>query len=165
MNRIMTLLSGAIVAAGAATFAFAGPGHEGGHGEGETTTVTGELIDTACFVASDGGAKGEGHAECAQKCLASGIPAGVLPEGGDANSILFLTTNPVVLAEYAGQTVKVEGVTKAGMKAIDVKKVSVKQEDGSFKEVQLKDYHHQMSGGDDAVSDDAAKDDHSGHGH
>ena len=166
MNRITTLLAGTIVAAGAATFAFAAQddGHGHSHGEGETTTITGELIDTACYVASDGGAKGEGHAECAQQCLASGIPGAVLPEGG--GPILYLTTNPKPLAQYAGQTIKVEGVKHEDMQAIDVKKVSVKQADGSFKEVKLDDYHHKMEGGEDAVSEDAAKDDdHAGHAH
>src|SRR5256885_7195859 len=32
------------------------------------------------FVTSDGDAKGNDHAACAQKCMASGVPAGILPE-------------------------------------------------------------------------------------
>ena len=150
MNRITTLLAATLVAAGAGTLAFA---HEGEHAEGEghdeTVTITGELIDTACYVSSDGGAKGKGHAECAQKCLASGIPAAVLPDGGETDSILFLLTNPKVLAQYAAQTIKVEGVRHENMQSVDVKKVSVKQADGSFKEIELKDEHHKMAGGDD----------------
>ena len=152
MTRITTLLSGTLLAAGLTvglsavqpTFAQA---HEGEHAEGaegKTVTVTGELIDTACFVSSDGGAKGAGHAACATKCLASGIPAAILPEGSDggADSALFLLTNPAPLAQYAAKTIKVEGVKHAGAHAIDVKKLSVKQDDGSYKEIQLSDAHH-----------------------
>ena len=60
-------------------------------------TIQGELIDTACFVTGD--AKGSDHAECAQKCLASGVPAGILPEGSkDSDAVMYLLTNPAVLA-------------------------------------------------------------------
>ena len=152
MTRITTLLSGTLLAAGLTvglsavqpTFAQA---HEGQHAEpaeGKTVTVTGELIDTACFVSSDGGAKGAGHAACATKCLASGIPAAVLPEGSDggADAALFLLTNPKPLAQYAAKTIKVEGIEHGAAHAIDVKKLSVKQDDGTFKEIQLDDAHH-----------------------
>ena len=142
-------LCAATLAAGLGTAALA---HEGQHAEGtdgKTVTITGELIDTACFVTSDGDAKGKRHAECATKCLASGVPAGILPEGsdGDADSALFLLTNPAPLAQYAAQTIRVEGIEHAAAHAIDVKKLSVKQADGTFKEVALKDAHHGADAG------------------
>ncbi|BAM05396.1 hypothetical protein [Phycisphaera mikurensis] len=161
MHRSSCAALAALLAA--APFATAAGDHEGGHagGEGEMTTLTGELIDTACFVASDGGAKGEGHAECASTCLATGIPAGILPEGGDTGDLLFLLTNPVPLAEYAAQTIKVEGVAHEGMQSFDVKHLYVQQEDGGFKEVTLDDNHHNMTGGDTKEEDHG----HGAHSH
>jgi hypothetical protein len=74
--------------------------------------------------------------------MASGIPAGILPEGSKQPSdMLYLLTNPAALAPYAAQTIKVEGVTHKDMHAIDVEKVYVKQGD-SWKEIPLKDAHH-----------------------
>ena len=162
MNRFLPTLGASLLAATLSTSAFAAGEHEGGHGEGETTTLMGELIDTACFVASDGGAKGEAHAECARTCLSTGIPAGILPEGGDADDFLFLLTNPVPFAEYAAQTIKVEGVQHEGMQAFDVKHLYVKQKDGSFKEVMLDDNHHNMMGGGEQREEDHG---HGAHSH
>ena len=161
MNRIAALIaSGALVAGAYATTALAHEGHDHGKGDAKTTTVQGELIDTACFVSSDGDAKGKDHAQCASKCMATGIPAGILPEGSkDAHAMMFLLTNPKVLAPYAAQTIKVEGETHADLHAIDVKKLYVK--DGSnWKEVKLDDEHHKMGGSDDKKSDG-----HTGHEH
>ena len=98
--------------------------------------------------ASDGDAKGKDHAACATKCMASGVPAGILPEGKKAEDMMYLLTNPTVLAPYAGQTIKVEGVAHADMHGLDVKKLYVKDGD-NWKEVQLKDEHHKMAGADD----------------
>ena len=164
MNRWFALFGGALVAAGLTVGAFAqDDGHKGhDHGkesaEAKPVTITGELIDTACYVASDGDAKGKDHAECATKCMATGIPAGILPEGSkDAKAMMFLLTNPAPLAKYAAQTIKVEGMSHPGMHAIDVKKVSVK-DGNNWKDVQLNDEHHKMSGGTDEVKKDAPKD-------
>lgn len=130
---------------------------KGGHKEseeGKTVTITGELIDTACFTTSDGDAKGKDHADCATKCMASGVPAGIYPVGAkDADEAMFLLTNPAVLAPYAAQTIKVEGVAYEHRHAIDVKKLYVK--DGEkWKEIALKDAHHGMgSMGDEKKGD------------
>ena len=166
MKRLIALLGGGVIAAGmsVAVFAHEGHDHKKGGDDDKPTTVQGELIDTACFVAGDGDAKGKDHAQCAQKCLGSGVPAAVLPEGSkDAKGIMYLLTNPTVLAQYAGQTIKVEGVSHADMHAIDVKKLSVKQGNG-WKDVQLKDEHHKMSGGD-AADGHAAGAGHAEHDH
>jgi hypothetical protein len=154
MKRIVVLLGGAIVAAGLSVGAFA---HEGAHQEtteGKPITVQGELIDTACFVTSDGDGKGKDHAECAAKCMKSGIPAGILPEGSkDSDAVTFLLTDPKQLAPYAAQTIKVEGTAYEDKHSIDVKKLYVKDGD-NWKEVMLMDEHHQMGG-----------DEHAGHDH
>ena len=138
--------------------------HDGKHKEteGKTTTVVGELIDTACFVASDGDAKGQDHEECASKCLGTGVPAGILPDGSKkADAMMILLTNPKVLAAHAAKTIKVEGTAHPKMHAFDVKKLYVKEGTG-WKEVQLDDEHHKMAGSDDEHA--GHKDGHAGHG-
>jgi len=116
MQRLFVVLGGGILAAGLAFGVSAHPpgaDSHGGHKEseaGKQVTIQGELIDAACFMTSDGDAKGKEHAECAQKCMASGIPAAILPEGSkDSDAAMYLLTDPVVLAPYAAQTIKVEG--------------------------------------------------------
>ena len=163
MNRMFALFGGALVATGLTVGAFAqDDGHKGhDHGkesaEAKAVTITGELIDTACYVASDGDAKGKEHAECASKCLGSGVPAAILPQGSkDANAIMFLLTNPVPLAPHAAKTIKVEGMSHPNMKAIDVKKLYV-QDGNQWREVQLQDEHHKMTEGGEAAQTDAPK--------
>jgi hypothetical protein len=152
MNRLIKTIGAGLVIFSFNVMAFAHPPEEhGGAGHKESTagkpvTVTGELVDTACFVTSDGDAKGKDHASCATECMSSGVPAGILPEGKDASSVMFLLTNPSVLAPYAAQTIRVEGISYEGSRAIDVKKLFVKEGNG-WKEIQLKDAHHNT--GDD----------------
>src|SRR5439155_2234147 len=107
------------------------------------------------FVTNNGDTKGKDHAECAQKCMGSGVPAGILPEGSkDSDAMLYLLTNPQPLAQYAAQTIKVEGTQYEHNHAIDVKKLYVKEGD-SWKEIQLKDEHHGMAGGEHAEHEHA----------
>ncbi len=120
--------------------------------EAKQVTLIGEVIDTACFTASEGDAKGKDHAACAQKCMATGIPAGILPEGKGEDNALVMLTNPAPFAPYAAQTVKVEGVVNDEKKLVDVKKAYVKDGE-TWKEIQLNDEHHKM-GGDAEKKDD-----------
>lgn len=159
MKRSLKFAAIMVVGLSMAAGAFAHPGHEGD--DDKPVTVTGELIDTACFVSSDGEAKGKDHAACAQKCMASGIPAGISPEGSKgAAGMLFMLTNPKPFAPFAGQIIKVEGVQHADLRAIDVKKAYVKDGDG-WKEIKLDDEHHKMGG----EAKDGEGDGHAGHKH
>jgi hypothetical protein len=174
MKRMFALLSGAVVAAGLSVGALAQDDGHKGHdhskksAEAKEVTVQGELIDTACFVTSDGDAQGKDHAECATKCMGSGVPAGILPEGSkDADAVMFLLTNPTVLAPYSAQTIKVEGTQYEDKHAIDVKKLYVKDGE-NWKEIQLKDEHHKMAEGAApaavaAPAGGTAPDGHAGH--
>ena len=162
MRRLVTYVSGALLATGlglgAVAYAHEGHDHKGGDDD-KPVTLQGEVIDTGCFVSSDGDAKGKDHAACARKCMATGIPAGILPEGKKAGDMMFLLTNPAVFAPYAAQTIKVEGVAHADVHAIDVKKAFVK-DGANWKEIQLNDEHHKMAGGNAGASDG-----HAGHEH
>jgi len=90
---------------------------------GPTRTLTGEVVDTGCFLAH--GARGAKHVSCANKCIAGGMPMGLLT----ADGTLYLLTldhdnaDPYnQLKGMAGKTVAVTGavVTRGGMKGIDV---------------------------------------------
>lgn len=160
MNRFVALLSGGVVAAGLVVGAAA---HDGKHEEGtkaKQVTVIGELIDTACFVSGNGKAKGQDHAECAGECMASGVPAGILPQGSkDAAGMMFLLTNPKPLAPHAGKTIKVEGKSHAKVHAFDVKKLYV-QNGSQWTEVQLQDEHHGNAEAGGHAGHDANSDHH-----
>lgn len=158
-----SLVTGSVLLAGSfSAFAHDGVDHsKGGQkaaaGEqAKQVTLIGEVIDTACFTASDGDAKGKDHAECAQKCMATGIPAGILPEGKTAADALVLLTNPKPFAPYAAQTIKVEGTSYPERHAFDVKKAYVKDGE-NWKEIKLDDEHHKMGGGEDAAKEDGHK--------
>jgi len=101
----------------------AGEHKAGGHKEVAPQTITGELVDTGCYLGHE--ARGAKHVECATKCIAQGMPMGLLTGKG---TLYLLTMNhdnadPYnQLKEMAGKTVSVTGVvmTRGGMKGIDV---------------------------------------------
>ena len=94
---------------------------------GSTQTITGEVVDLACYLSE--GASGPGHRECAQKCIASGLPVGIKSgdtlyvaiggEHGPANATLAL---------LAAQQVTAEGTVteRDGVHLIAIKKLSAK---------------------------------------
>lgn len=93
---------------------------------GEMTTLKGEVVDMACYMAHEG--KGEKHAKCATECLKKGMPAGLL--GADGSLTLLLEDHGQAkayksLPELAGKQAEVKGkkVTKAGITAIMVAEV------------------------------------------
>ncbi len=53
----------------------------------DTTTITGEIVDTYCY--SLMGAKGEGHRKCGLACAAKGIPMALLENGTDKVYVLL----------------------------------------------------------------------------
>lgn len=84
---------------------------------------TGEVVDLGCYMGR--GAKGEGHKECATKCVATGMPMGLLTNG---NKVYVLTMNhdqpdPFNKAKtMMAQQVKVTGpmAVKGGIQTIEV---------------------------------------------
>jgi hypothetical protein len=86
----------------------------------QTQTIKGEVVDLMCYL--DHGAKGEKHKGCAQKCIESGGPVGLLT----ADNQLYLVIGehkPMnkELAPKAAQTVTLKGkvVERNGMKMIE----------------------------------------------
>ena len=93
-------------------------------------TITGELIDTACFVKM--GAKGQNHKDCAIECAKNGIPVGILDESSGEAYTLAISATP--LADYAASRARVTG--KVSGHLIVPEKLEV-EKDGSFQEVAL----------------------------
>ncbi len=78
------------------------------HGQGGDVTVTGEVLDMACYV--DHGASGAKHAACAEKCISSGLPVGL--KGTDGKTYLLIGEHMPAnkdLAPYAAKTITVRG--------------------------------------------------------
>lgn len=77
-------------------------------GADETTTLKGEILDLTCYV--DHGAQGEKHMGCAQKCIASGLPAGIKAEDGKVYLVVgaHKPLNKELAAE-AGKVVTLKG--------------------------------------------------------
>ncbi len=81
-------------------------------------TAKGELLDMACY--STMGMTGRAHGKtCGKKCLASGMPAGIMI-GGQAYTLL---TNSKPLAKYVGVEIKVTGKEDAKDKVIFPNKI------------------------------------------
>jgi hypothetical protein len=107
------------------TFAFAGT--DGSH-PAPAGSVTGEVIDSACYIKS--GAKGEGHAKCAQSCADSGIPLAILEDG--TNKVVWVASKADMetpndkLKPYAGKKVTVKGTwaERGGAKLLVVESVT-----------------------------------------
>ena len=103
--------------------------HEAHHMAGEkgvTKTVTGEVVDMGCWLGH--AARGEKHVSCATKCLAQGMPMGLLT----SNGTLYLVTldhdnaDPYnSLKDMAGKDVSITGelLSRSGVKAIEASKV------------------------------------------
>jgi hypothetical protein len=74
-------------------------------------TVTGEVIDSACFIKS--GARGESHRACAQKCGDAGVPLALVEDGTGTviwiASVDDMETPNAKLRPFAGRRVTITG--------------------------------------------------------
>lgn len=91
--------------------------------EAKPSTMKGELVDMGCYLGH--GAMGEKHMECAAKCVANGMPMGLLTADGKLYLLTLNHDNGDAFNQcksMMAQTVEVTGTlaTKAGMKGIDV---------------------------------------------
>jgi len=89
---------------------------------GEEKTITGQVVDPACYIAMN--LKGEAHKQCAEACAKAGQAFGILDE---KNGVLYQviegapTTDPnQLLWDHVEQNVTVKGTVfeKNGMHAI-----------------------------------------------
>ena len=110
---------------GVSGLVWADEGHEG-HEEAKASTqkLTGEVTDVVCYLSHDG--KGAGHADCAKKCIESGLPVAI--KVGDQLYLAAMDSHDSankILAQKAGQQVTVEGTVyeKDGQKLIAISKI------------------------------------------
>ncbi|MGE5174972.1 MAG: hypothetical protein ACM3JJ_01245 [Hyphomicrobiales bacterium] len=125
MKRYVIVLATVVAVAGF-TFAVAHAADKAemkGMKEMKPTTMTGEIVDLGCYLGH--GARGEKHAECATKCIAGGMPMGLLTAKGG----LYLLTMDHANADpfnhakdWAAKQVKVTGQEseRDGMKSLEV---------------------------------------------
>jgi hypothetical protein len=105
MRRIAALLAAGLMA-GFGTSALAATG--------ERVEVTGEIIDSWCYITEIMFPEGSAHHQCAVWCAAGGIPVGILGDDGTIYMVLKVgddatsVANPAVL-EIQSHRVKVDG--------------------------------------------------------
>jgi len=93
----------------------------------ELVSVTGEIIDSACYIKS--GARGESHRTCAQKCGDAGIPLALVEEGTGTvvwiASVDDMETPNAKLRPFAGRRVTIEGTwaERGGVKLLLLRSV------------------------------------------
>ncbi len=132
MNRLTILIVALALIVVAPRVGAQGHQHKAGeHKESAPQTVTGEIVDTGCYLGHSG--RGPKHIECATKCIAQGMPMALLTSKGTLYLLTMNHDNPDPyneLKEMAGKTVSVTGVvmTRGGMTGIDVSKFSAAAE-------------------------------------
>ncbi|HXG38088.1 MAG TPA: hypothetical protein VNL36_04885 [Bacteroidota bacterium] len=92
-------------------------------------TLTGEVVDVACYVMGE--AKGEGHVKCAQACAKAGGSLGILTADGK----LYVSLLPddhknspnAILMDHIGHQVEAKGFVRAkgGTQGIMIKSVAM----------------------------------------
>ena len=83
--------------------------------EGRTYELTGELVDTKCWLGVMRPSSGKVHRACAVRCLAGGVPPGLAVRGEEGKERLVLLTGPEGRKlefdpQWAGRTVRAVGV-------------------------------------------------------
>jgi hypothetical protein len=91
-------------------------------------TLKGELVDTGCYLGH--GAKGESHVGCATKCIANGMPMGLLTADGTVYLVTMSHDNADPynsLKNMAGKTVEITGPksSRGGMNSIEADAVKL----------------------------------------
>jgi hypothetical protein len=125
VRNLLTLLGAVATCALALTLSaraedMGGMKHMDAADSGSMKTVTGEVLDMACYL--DHGASGEKHAGCAEKCISSGLPVGLKTSDGMVY-LLIGEHKPAnsELAQYAAKTITVKGkyVSRDGMNLLE----------------------------------------------
>src|SRR5262245_13296269 len=75
-------------------------------------TLTGEIIDMACYLPHPETGKGQSHKKCAETCVKKGLPMGLLTDDKQVYVLLEDHENPkpyAQLKEKAAEKVTIEG--------------------------------------------------------
>ena len=97
--------------------------------EKKSMTISGEVLDMACYSAS--GASGEGHKSCAAACIKGGSPMGVLTSDGKVYLLVENHDKKDAYAEaqkHAGEQITATGTfsDRGGIKTLIVDEVKAK---------------------------------------
>jgi hypothetical protein len=111
-NRILVALVAAGLLAGAATVR-------------ADDTITGEVVDLACYIGHPETGHGQSHRKCADVCLKKGMPVGILTEDKQVYLLLEDHDNPKpydAVKQKPAETVTVEGrkASQGGVQAFVV---------------------------------------------
>ena len=92
-------------------------------------SLSGEVVDLACFIAHDG--HGAAHKKCAVECARQGQPVGLLADGGTVYLLVADHNDPAPYQKaraLAGEQVTIKGETaaKGGMNSLTVLEVTKK---------------------------------------
>ena len=88
-------------------------------------TLTGEVVDLACYMVHPESGRGAGHRKCAETCVKKGLPIGLLAEDKQVYLLLEDHENPkpyAQLKDKAAEKVTVEGekVSQGGVQGMVV---------------------------------------------
>ena len=91
-------------------------------------SVTGEVVDLACYLPHPETGKGASHRKCAETCIKKGLPIGLLTDDKQVYLLLEDHENPkpyAQLKDKAAETVTVEGdkVVQGGLQGIVVESI------------------------------------------
>lgn len=100
----------------------------GGQPAAAADTVTGEIVDLACYLPHPDSGKGPGHRKCAETCIKKGLPMGLLTDDKQTYLLLEDHDNPkpyAQLKDKSAEKVTVEGekVSQGGVQALVVEAV------------------------------------------
>jgi len=91
-------------------------------------SVTGEIVDMACYMPHPDSGKGAGHRKCADTCIKKGLPMGIVTDDKQVYLLLEDHENPKAYAQLkdkAAEKVTVEGekLVQGGTQALVVESV------------------------------------------
>ncbi len=106
MRRTTTLMAAGLLSLGAGAAAAAATP--------ERVLVTGEIIDTWCYITEIMFPEGSAHHQCALWCAAGGIPVGVLGDDGQVYMVLKVGDDTTNVANPAILEIQTHKVTVDG---------------------------------------------------
>ena len=82
--------------------------------ESKRVTVTGEVIDSWCYLSEIMWAEGSAHHRCAVWCARGGVPVGILGEDEDVYVLLMVENDPDVIGNKAVFRIQTNEVVVTG---------------------------------------------------
>lgn len=82
--------------------------------EGKQITVTGEVIDSWCYLSEIMWAEGSAHHRCAIWCARGGVPVGILGEDEEVYILLMVENDPGVVGNEALFSIQTNEVVVEG---------------------------------------------------